>query len=469
MKTRFAWTFGLFIVLLLWQCQSKPTAQDENTAKQDATQKETAPAQGLKHPEWSKNLSIYEVNIRQYTPEGTFKAFQTHLPRLKALGADILWLMPINPIGEKNRKGKLGSYYAVKDYKAVNPEFGTMDDFKNLVKEAHKLGMYVIVDWVPNHTAWDNPIAAEHPDWFAKNEKGEFTPPKGTDWTDVIQLDYSQPGLRQYMKEALQFWVKEADIDGYRCDVAGKVPTDFWNEVRPALDAIKPVFMLAEWEATDLHEKAFDMTYAWSFYDLMHQLHKGKNNADSVRKYFQKDLAEYPASAYRMRFVDNHDKNSWDGTMFSQFGAYLEACIVLTGTAKGMPLIYTGQEAGLDRQLKFFEKDEVKWQEHPIGDLYKKLFKLKKEHPALWNGAFGGEMHLTKNTQPAEVFSFVREKEGKKVLAVFNFSKKAQKTQIQDEKAAGEYQDYFGAQTLKITPEASLDLPPGGYRVLVQK
>jgi glycosidase len=420
------------------------------------------------HPEWSSNASIYEVNIRQYTPEGTFKAFQKYLPKIKALGTDIIWLMPIHPIGKKNRKGMLGNYYAVQDYKAVNPEFGTMEDFKDLVKTAHAQGMYLIIDWVPNHTAWDHDWVEAHPDWYAKNEQGNFMPPKGTDWTDVIQLDYSNKELRAEMTKSLEFWLKEADIDGYRCDVAGKVPTDFWNNVRPRLDKIKPVFMLAEWEKPDLHEKAFDMTYAWELYDLMNRVSQGKANADSLRIYFKEDQKKYPEDAYRMLFVDNHDKNSWEGTMF-KFGESLETFIALTCVAKGMPLVYTGQEIGLNRSLKFFEKDPIEWTNelHPVGNLYKKLIKLKKDNPALWNGVSGGEMVFIDNDKASQVLTFIREKESKKVLAIFNFSDKAQKVTLKGEKILGNYIDFFSNKNFKISAKTSFDLKPWEYKLLL--
>ena len=230
----------------------------------------------LRHPKWSKQAVLYQINTRQFTEEGTFRAAEQHLPRLKALGADILWLMPIHPIGIQNRKGTLGSQYAVRDYYGVNPEFGTLDDLKHFVAAAHAAGMYVIIDWVANHTAWDNPLVHEHPEWYARDWKGDFRPTPWRDWTDVIDLDYRHPALRRYMTEALKYWVTETDIDGYRCDVAGFLPTDFWNTARKALDAIKPVFMLAEWESLDLHAEAFDATYAWSWYDAVHQITANK-------------------------------------------------------------------------------------------------------------------------------------------------------------------------------------------------
>ncbi len=224
----------------------------------------------INHPEWSKNATLYQINTRKFTQEGTFRAAEQQLPRLKELGVDIVWLMPIHEIGLKNRKGSLGSPYSVRDYYSVNPEFGTLADLKHFVAAAHGLGMYVILDWVANHTAWDHPLVSEHPEWYARDWKGDFRPTPWWDWPDIIDLDYEQEGVRRYMTEALKYWVREADIDGYRCDVAGFVPTDFWNNARKELDAIKPVFMLAEWENRDLHAEAFDLTYAWSWNEAVH-------------------------------------------------------------------------------------------------------------------------------------------------------------------------------------------------------
>ncbi|MEI7983677.1 MAG: alpha-amylase family glycosyl hydrolase, partial [Bacteroidota bacterium] len=282
----------------------------------------------IKHAEWSRNATIYEVNIRQYTPEGTFKAFESHLPRLKEMGVDIIWLMPVHPIGEKNRKGKLGSYYSVKDYYGVNPDFGTLDDFKELVQKIHGMGMYVIIDWVANHSAWDNALAKDHPDWYTKTKGGNFEPTPWYDWEDVIDFDYDQPGIRKYMTEALKYWVRETDIDGFRCDVAGFIPVDFWENARTELDSIKPVFMLAEWESRDLHKKAFDMTYSWGLWNNMHAATIGKKGTGGLVEYLAHDVNTFPKGAYRMTFTDNHDKNSWEGNQYSNFGAGLHASMV---------------------------------------------------------------------------------------------------------------------------------------------
>jgi glycosidase len=265
----------------------------------------------IKHPQWSKNAAIYQLNTRQFSPQGTFAAAEKQLPRLKELGTDIIWLMPVHEIGRQNRKGSLGSPYSVKDYYSVNPEFGSLGDFKHFVNTAHALGLHVILDWIANHTAWDSNLVSEHPDWYARDWKGDFRPTPWWDWPDIIDLDYSQPALRKYMIDALKYWVREADVDGYRCDVAGFVPNDFWNQARRELDAIKPVFMLAEWEARDLHAEAFDMTYAWSWYDAVSKIALGKADLNTLYVYYSWNEKAYPPDIMRMNFVSNHDKNAW--------------------------------------------------------------------------------------------------------------------------------------------------------------
>ena len=426
------------------------------------------PTVRLAHPEWSRDAVIYQINTRQFTPEGTFKAAETHLPRLKDLGVDILWLMPINEIGQANRKGTLGSPYAVKDYYSVNPEFGTMEDLKHFVQAAHGMGMHVILDWVPNHTAWDNVLVDAHLEWYARDWKGDFHPTPWWNWTDIIDLDYSLVEVREYMSEAMKFWVREADVDGFRCDVAGFVPTDFWNVVRKELDAIKPVFMLAEWEARDLHVEAFDMTYAWSWYDTMHKIAKGEGNVALLHVYYSWNEKAYPQDIMRMLFVTNHDKNAWDGTMNEQFGEAVEAVIALSVISEGMPLVYNGQEAGEERRLAFFEKDPIKWREHPIGALYKKLFALKKKNTALWNARWGARMIHVPNNALNEVFSFVRQNEKDKVFAVFNFSAKPQNVTFHESLYHGRYTEYMSGQSVELSADTPFELQPWEYRICVK-
>ncbi len=355
-----------------------------------------SPMPNAEHVAWSRSANIYEVNIRQFTKEGTIKAFAAHLPRLKKMGVDILWIMPVQPIGVKNRKGGLGSYYAVRDYTAVNAEFGTMEDFKAMTAQAHKLGMRVILDWVANHTAWDNAWVAQHNDWYKKNAKGEVFPVTFQEgggepeyWTDVIALDYTKPALWKGMTEAMAYWVREADIDGFRCDVAGLVPVAFWNQARVELDKIKPVFMLAEWAEPALHEQAFDMTYDWALADIFKKIGKGKADARDITAYITKPEKAFPKHAIRMLFTNNHDFNSWHGTDKELYGPAYQALAVVAATLPGMPLIYNGQESGLDKRLAFFEKDQIKWGNYPLAPFYANLLALKRNNPAMANGQYG--------------------------------------------------------------------------------
>jgi glycosidase len=422
----------------------------------------------LTHPEWSKNAVIYQINTRQFTKEGTFKAAESHLSRLKELGVDILWLMPIHEIGKKNRKGTLGSPYSVRDYYSVNSEFGNLEDLKHFIHAAHEIGMYVILDWVPNHTAWDSVLVNEHPEWYARNWKGDFHPTPWWDWSDIIDLDYSKPELRKYMTDAMKYWIAEVGVDGYRCDVAGFVPTDFWNTLRKELDAIKPVFMLAEWESRDLHVESFDMTYAWSWYDTMKDIANGKADVSHLFVYYSWNVKAYPFDIMRMLFVTNHDKNAWNGTQYEQFGEAVEAVIALSVISEGMPLIYNSQEAGEDKRLSFFEKDPIKWKEHPIGALYKKLFALKKKNTALWNAHWGAKMLQVPNSVPLRVFSFVRQNEDDKVFAVFNFSAESQTVTFHESLFHGQYTDYMSGQPMILPANAQIELKPWDYRIFIK-
>lgn len=429
----------------------------------------------ITHPQWSKNASLYQINTRQFTREGTFKAAQQQLPRLKELGVDILWLMPIHPIGEENRKGSLGSPYSVKDYFAVNPEFGTLEDLKNFVNAAHALGMYVILDWVANHSAWDNPMRFEHPEWYSKNSQGNFHPTPWWDWSDIIDFDYNVPEMRQYMTEAMKYWVKEVNIDGYRCDVAGFVPLDFWENVRAELDAIKPVFMLAEWEMRDLHAKAFDATYAWSWQEAIHKIMTGKADLNALFIYYSWNEGAYPKDSYRMTYVTNHDANAWEGTVFERYGSAekVSAAIVLSIVGEGMPLIYNGLEAGNTKRLAFFEKDPIEWKAHQFQPLIKKLLALQKQNTALWHGQYGATMERIYNSRPLQVFSFIRENQQDKVFVVINFSDQDQEVKFMGSQFTGEYQDVFSdkAQQDKnvlIDQQTVFKLKPWEFRVYVR-
>jgi glycosidase len=421
------------------------------------------------HPEWSNDAVIYEVNIRQFTPEGTFNAFAGHLPRLKELGVDILWLMPISPIGEKNRKEPLGSYYSVKDYMAVNPEFGTMDDFKSVLKKAHEMGFHVIIDWVPNHSAWDNKLTELHPEFYVKDSTGSFIPPIGTDWTDVIQFDWTNQGLQDYMVEALRFWV-EIGVDGFRVDHPHKTPYAFWDRVRPELEKIKPVFMLAEneWQ-TDFMKKGFDMSYAWELHHLMNSIAQGKDSLSALRKYYRKELTVFPQNVYRMVFLDNHDENSWNGTINSRMGEAQDAFAVFSFTTKGTPLLYNGQEACLAKSLRFFSRDTIIWDTCSKTGFYKDLIKLKKQNQALWNGEFGGRMDTLATGADRKVFAYMREKEGNRVIVMLNLSKKSVSFKPEFKGLEGSYSEYFTGNDVSLPLTKELTLNPWGYSVLVSK
>lgn len=423
------------------------------------------PYVNVKHPSWSKNATIYEVNLRQYTEAGTFKAFSEHLPRLREMSIDILWFMPIHPIGIKNRKGSLGSNYSIRDFMAVNPEFGSLEDFKKLVQQIHDLGMHVLIDWVANHSAWDNPLAQAHPGWYAKTAGGNFRPTRWFDWDDIIEFDFDQPAFRQYMTEAMKYWVQETDIDGFRCDVGGFVPVDFWENVREELDQIKAIFMLAEWESRDLHQKAFDMTYAWSLWEKMVMVANDPDKVHILTDYIAHDVNTFPRDAYRMTFTDNHDKNAWEGNPVKNFGDALPLFTVFAGIVNGMPLVYSGQEAGLDRSLKFFDKDIITWKKHPNADIYKTLFALKHRNQALWNGSFGGEMIQIKNDRPEQVISLYREKNNDKILAFFNFSasKLTVKPELSDHE--GLYVNVFDNSRVKLNNRFDIELKPKDYLI----
>lgn len=387
------------------------------------------------HVAWAANANIYEVNLRQFTPEGTINAFDKHLPRLQHMGVKIIWLMPIQPIGVQNRKGTLGSYYSIRDYTAVNPEFGTTADLRRMVAHAHKLGMKVILDWVANHTAWDHPWVTAHPDWYKTDETGKIvsvrfgTAPNFEEWTDVVALDYTKPGVADAMIAAMKHWVRVADIDGFRCDVAMLVPEPFWARARTELDAIKPMFMLAEADDPRLQQRAFDMTYHWTLHGLLVDIAKGRKTADDLRSFYARPEPGFAPDDWRMNFTSNHDKNSWDGSDTELFGAGFKAFAVLAATLPGMPLIYDGQESNLDKRLKFFEKDPIEWKDYPLAGFYRDLLALKRDNPALWNGTSGAPIEILPAGSP-DVFAFRRTRGANRVTVVVNLSPRPQAVTI---------------------------------------
>jgi glycosidase len=427
------------------------------------------PAVEVSHPDWAVNAAIYQINTRQFTEEGTFVAAAEQLPRLAEMGVDIIWLMPVHPIGEVERKGTLGSPYSVRDYYGVNPEFGTLEDLRAFIDAAHGLDMHVILDWVANHSAWDNPLVEQHPDWYSRDWRGEMQAVPGTDWSDVVDFDFSSPELREYMTDVMAWWVEDVGVDGFRADVAGFVPLDFWETLRARLDAIKPVFMLAEWETRDHSRRAFDATYAWSWNNTLHDVAMGNADAGALRGYYFYDQDNaWPQDAWRLTYVSNHDQNAWVATQFGRFGEALESAIALSVVGEGMPMVYNGQEAGNTQMLEFFERDPIAWRDHALNDHFTALFGLLEANAALWHGAAGGQMVPVETDRPAEILSFVRSKGEDAVFAAFNFSADPVSVVLQDGPFEGGWTQFSDGRSVELAPGAEMALPAWGHAILVR-
>jgi len=459
MKIAQAFRLSLVIVLIL-SVSSCDTSNKRTIATIQKTQ--------VSYPDWVKSANIYEVNIRQFTPEGTFKAFVPHIARLKNMGVDILWLMPVHPIGVVNRKGSRGSYYSVQDYKLINPEFGSPEDFKNLVEEAHRNGMYVIIDWVANHTSWDNVLMERSRDFYTKDSTGKIISPV-PDWTDVADLDYTNHELWEFMTAAMLFYVQEYKIDGYRCDVAGMVPLEFWQKLRATLNEIKPIFMLAEDEKPALFEGAFDMDYGWNMHHIFNNIVKGEASAEAIRNELNKISNEYPPHAIKMNFTSNHDENSWNGTEYERLGDAVECFAALTVALPGMPLVYSGQEAGLDKRLSFFDKDLIDWTPDKMTDVYKALFLLKDENPALWNGQDGGTTTFIATEKSDQILAFSRDLPENTLLCMFNVSQEPIEFSFNTDGYRGKYINALTGEEVKITKDFKQSLPAWSYLILKKK
>lgn len=368
--------------------------------------------------DWTKTTNIYEVNLRQYTPEGTINAFAAHLPRLKDMGVETLWFMPITPISQMNRKGSMGSYYACSDYTSVAVEFGLLEDFKTLVYQAHEMGFKVILDWVANHTGWDHWWTVEHPDWYEKEEHtGDFKKASGMD--DIIELDFKNPALRKAMIDAMKFWVTETGIDGFRCDLAFWVELDFWIEAKPELEKLKPLFWLGEMDSLDNPDymQAFDAAYTWKWMHKTEQFYKGQASFGDLLSILDQYQNAPGAKAW---FTANHDENTWNGTEYEKYGALAKALAVFSCTWPGVPLIYSGQELPNYKRLQFFEKDIIEWRATcELHEFYKTLLQLKKTHPAL--SADAG-LQILAADHAKQLLVFQRTKENKEIIVAINFS-----------------------------------------------
>ena len=417
------------------------------------------------HPAWAAQSNIYEVNLRQFSSAGTITAFEKALPRLKDMGVEVLWFMPITPIGLEGRKAteaQMGSYYAVKDYKEFNPDYGTMNDWKAFVKHAHDMGFKVITDWVANHSAPDNPWMKTHPDFYAKDSTGKVIAP--FDWTDVRKLNYDNRELRDSMIAAMKFWLTETDIDGFRCDVADEVPVDFWKECITSLKKIKNVFMLAEGKSLDLYAAGFDELYTWGMMSAMTDLYKGKITVAQFDSTINADIAAYPKNAYRLYFTSNHDENSWNGTEFEKYGDAYKTFAVFTQTMyQSVPLIYNGQEDMNKKRLKFFVKDTIAWDgKNSMTTFYKTLLKLRKSNVAL---AADASYKKLKTTADNFVLAYMREKEGHKVAVILNLSKSEQKFTIADESVTGNPYNIFLYTNEKVDTNHQFSIEPWGFIV----
>ncbi len=421
----------------------------------------------FKTPEWTHNTNIYEVNVRQYTEAGTFTAFAQHLQRLKDMGVKTLWFMPVTPIAQKNKKGSLGSYYACSDYTAINPEFGNLDDFKKLVKQSHEMGMKVIIDWVANHTGWDHRWTKEHPDYYLKDTAtNDFKIASGMD--DIIELDYTNPALRDAMIDAMKFWVEECDIDGFRCDLAFWVELDFWKQARKELDAIKPLFWLGEFDELEKpgYGEAFDASYTWTWMHKTADFYKQQFPLDSLITVL-KNYDDLGDSTMRAWFTSNHDENSWNGTEYEKYGEMMTALAVFSATWNGIPLLYSGQELPVKKRIRFFDKDTIPWTGHnEWNDLYKTLLDLRTNSPALRSGDPAVQTFRIKTSDPTNVFAYLRKNGNKEVLVVLNMSpKKDLHFDITDEMVKGIYKNVFSGAANDFTSEKSFEMQGWEYLV----
>lgn len=425
------------------------------------------------HPEWSYGAVLYEMNVRQLTPEGTLRAAAARLEFLRDLGVDAVWLMPIYPIGEKNRKGTLGSYYSIRDYCAVNPELGTMDDFDDFVAEAHRLGMKVLMDWVANHTSRDARwIAGKPASWYERDASGEPAVP--WDWTDTAKLDYANRDVWEAQAAAMEFWIARHAVDGFRCDMAMLVPIGFWQYAAARLRRVKPdLFLLAEAEQRNLFDDGvFDACYGWEMHHLLNDVAQQRVRVTALRDWLRADRGRYPRSAMRLAFTSNHDENSWNGSEFARMGAARGIMAAFTFVVPGgLPLIYTGQEVGYDHSFAFFDRDPIpaeSYRANAYTEFYRRLTELRHANPALAAGGRGGDMVEISNNAEDCLMTFVREVPGNQVVAVMNLSPYAIETDYYTGIYAGMYTDALTGRPSELRGHVVELMGPWSYRILTR-
>jgi alpha-amylase len=414
---------------------------------------------------WAHSTNIYEVNLRQYTPEGNFTAFAAELSRLRNMEVETLWFMPITPISLLNRKGTLGSYYACSSYVQTNEEFGTVDDFKQLVHQAHAFGFKVIIDWVANHTGWDHEWTITHPDFYVKDAHGHFVPPV-KDWEDVIKLDFDNKHMRQAMISAMEFWVSECDIDGFRCDMAHLVPLDFWKEARRHADKKKKLFWLAECEDPHYHE-AFDATYTWDWMHHSAEFCQQKSSMAELHRVLNRYHHDFHKNALRVFFSSNHDENSWNGTEYEKYGGAVKAMAVFSCTWNGIPMLYSGQEMPNYKRLMFFDKDPIEWNGHyELHNFYKQLLHLHHTHPALRAGDDDVKTFLLHSDAGNFILAYLRKNGLEEVLVVLNLSKEDKPfVTICDKHLTGVFVNFFSGAERDFTHDKYFALRPWEYQV----
>lgn len=462
--------FFTLAAMLCWvACQNNSTP---STVQNDANT--SVPGRPFE-PEWAWHAILYECNVRQFSPEGNFAGVRKALPRLRELGVDVLWLMPIYPIGKLRRKGGLGSPYSVQDYYAINPDYGKLEDLQALITDAHAQGMRVILDWVPNHTSWDAVWMKEHPEYYTKIN-GEFTTAlnehgQPTDWDDTADLDYNQPALRKAMIEAMQYWLRTCDFDGFRVDMAGLVPNDFWAQARPALDSVKPSFMLAEWQDEPGHfTSCFNANYGWKWKDVTRDIAAGRQNATSLDTLLGFLNQYYPEGYYQMYFTQNHDENTWSGSERDLYGPAADVFNVLMFTWQGTPMLYNGQEDGMTQRLAFFEKDPIQWKDYGKTRFFQNLCSLKHHNKALQTGRHGGKLEKIATNDDAAIYAFTRVYEGERVVVILNLSKDHKNVTLHPGgDLVGAYFNVFEPSTVQVTHDMNLNLEPWAYLVLTNK
>ena len=417
-------------------------------------------------PDWINDAVIYEVNFRQYTESGSFDDFALELPRLQELGVDVLWFMPIHRISAERRLGTLGSYYSVSDYRSINPEYGTHQDFRELVDAAHAAGFKVILDWIANHTGWDHAWIEEHPDWYVRDSNNNIIIPPNTNWSDVAELNFNNAELRSQMISEMAYWIGEFDVDGFRLDYSTGVPDSFWNSARTELNAIKPIYLLAEnYDDVELLDTAFDTNYNWPLKDIFNNIGATQTGALNVIDLIKAQKNLYPQNTFPMNFITNHDENSWSGTEYERLGKAVPALSAVYFTLPGVPLIYTGQEIGLRKRLEFFEKDTIDWGNKTHLQYLELLTELKERNTALDVGSSAGSFRALNNSNN-RVISFLRANGSDRVITVANISNSNQMVKLNLKEAKGTYRDLVTGRVSLLNEMPSIYLAPFCFQVL---